>query len=225
MDLFAHDAITDEPPDGYEVLHDREYRVRAYRTPEDGLLLRGAVRDQKPPQLYIAEDSDPLTVHHMQVDIYVEFPDLLITAVNVGFETHPETLCPTITEHYQHLVGLSITRGFTGRVRELFGGPRGCTHVTALLNAMAPVAVQCFWSMEASNQRRRPNGQVATVTDADADDSIRQAGWARNVNSCHVWSEDGEVVAGIKNGEPKDSPLFIQRRLVELGLDPTTKPF
>ena len=48
------------------------------------------------------------------------------------------------------LVGLSIARGFTHRVRELFGGPRGCTHTTALLQAMAPIAMQCFWSMRSA---------------------------------------------------------------------------
>ena len=57
---------------------------------------------------------------------------------DVVFEAHPHTTCPAIIEHYQGLVGLSIARGFTHQVRELFGGPRGCTHTTALLLAMAP---------------------------------------------------------------------------------------
>jgi len=38
---------------------------------------------------------------------------------------------------------LSIARGFTHKVRGLFGGPRGCTHTTALSQAMAPEAIQC----------------------------------------------------------------------------------
>ena len=81
------------------------------------------------------------------------------------FETHPHTECVSIVDAYRGLVGLSITRGFTHKVRELFGGPRGCTHTTALLMAMAPVAVQCIWSMNvvelpsrrtADAARRRP---------------------------------------------------------------------
>jgi len=67
--IFASDSILPPDPDDLEVLHDREYRVRAYRVGDDQLLIRGAVRDQKPPGLYLAEDPDPLTIHHMQVEI------------------------------------------------------------------------------------------------------------------------------------------------------------
>jgi hypothetical protein len=219
MDAFLHDDIVDAAPEGHEVIHDREYRVRAYRTPDDSLLLRGAVRDQKPAGLYIPGDPRPLTVHHMQVDLSVAFPSLEITAVTVGFETHPEPLCPTITDHYEKLVGFSIGRGYTNKVRELFGGPRGCTHVTALLNAIAPVAVQCFWSMEVSRStRRRPAGVQRPAGEDRA--AARAAAWQFNLNSCHVWREDGEMVTGLTNGAPKQAPIFLRRRLGELGRDP-----
>ena len=116
------------PPDpDLEILHDREYRVRAFRK-DPNLLLRGSVRDQKPPHLYIAEDPNPLTIHHMQIDLEVGFPSLEIVAAAVHFEVYPHDTCTHIIEHYDELVGLSIARGFTHKVRELFGGPRGCTH-------------------------------------------------------------------------------------------------
>src|SRR4051812_49539139 len=86
-------------------------------------------------------------MHHMQVDLEVAFPSMEIVASTVVFESHPHVLCPSITPHYEKLVGLSIARGFTHKVRELFGGPRGGTHTTALLQAMAPVAIQATWSM------------------------------------------------------------------------------
>ncbi len=64
-DLFADDSIlSDDPVDAdgnpLEVLHDREYRVRAFRLASDRVLIRGAVRDQKPPGLYLSEDTKPL---------------------------------------------------------------------------------------------------------------------------------------------------------------------
>lgn len=217
MESLARDEIIDEVPAGYEVLHDREYRVRAFRAPDGSLLIRGAVRDQKPPGLYIADDPAALTIHHMQVDLHVAFPSLEITAVDVAFETHPETLCPSITEHYDKLVGMSIARGFTHKVRELFGGPRGCTHVTALLNAMAPVALQCFWSMQASNTKRGAVPESEASTDPALSPGIP---WSRNVNTCHVWSEDGEIVATLEAGRPRNVPLFLRNRMRELGADP-----
>ena len=154
-DLFDTSTILPTAPLGddgapLEVLHDREYRVRAFRKRDDLLLIRGAVRDQKPPGLYIEIDPDPMTIHHMQIDLEIAFPTLEIVGAQVGIEVHPSAGCPSIESHYDKLVGLSIARGFTHKVRELFGGPRGCTHTTALLQAMAPVAVQCMWSMRAS---------------------------------------------------------------------------
>ena len=83
------------------------------------------------------------------------------SSANAALETHPHAACPRIEDHYQHLIGLSIARGFTHKVRELFGGPRGCTHTTALLQAMAPVAIQSMWSfrVEGDPRGRRPAGR------------------------------------------------------------------
>jgi Protein of unknown function (DUF2889) len=213
---FATDSILPPDPDGLEVLHDREYRVRAYRAADDRLLIRGAVRDQKPPGMYVDGDPDPLTVHHMQVELEVAFPSLEITRAHATLEIHPNASCPRIEDHYGELVGLSIARGFTNRVRELFGGPRGCTHTTALIQAMAPVAVQCFWSMRASTARRE--GLDVPFQPPDAEH--REEAWRLNVGSCHVWAEDGEQVAKLRSGGEMDVPVWMQVRLRSLGRDP-----
>ena len=121
---FDTTSILPDDHDGYgdiddigelDVLHDREYRVRAFRLSAERLLIRGAVRDQKPPNLYIVDDDQPLTIHHMQIDLEVAFPSLEIVAVSVRFETHPHGGCPSIVDNYGGLVGLSIARGFTAQ--------------------------------------------------------------------------------------------------------------
>ena len=71
----------------------------------------------------VPDDPEPLTMHHMIVELEVAFPSLQITAADVIFDAHPHTMCPVITEHYKELVGLSIARGFTHEVRQRFGGP------------------------------------------------------------------------------------------------------
>jgi Protein of unknown function (DUF2889) len=208
------DAITPHPagvdPDE-ELIHERAYVVRAYRKGADTLLLRGAVRDQKPPGLYIADDPQPLTIHHMIVDLEIGVPSLDITAAKVVLEVHPHSSCPRIEDHYAGLVGLSIARGFTHKVRELFGGPRGCTHTTALLQAMAPVAVQSMWSFQMA--RARADGQT-TPFDTEA---ARQGAVMANLNTCHVWAEGSEHVEGLLNGAPMEVPLWISKRFTELG--------
>jgi hypothetical protein len=215
----AFDAIAPHP-DGVdasdELIHERAYVVRAYRNGPELLILRGSVRDQKPPGMYIVDDPEPLTIHHMIVDLTVAVPSLEIVAAKAVLETHPHPTCKRIEDHYDNLVGLSIARGFSNRIRELFGGPRGCTHTTALLQAMAPVAIQSIWSLN-MGRRRDEGGETPFDTDA-----AREAALMANINTCHVWAEDGEHVAGLRAGEPMDVPLWISRRLDQLGRDPAS---
>jgi len=202
-----------------ELVHERAYVVRAYRKGTDVLVLRGAVRDQKPPGLYIPEDPEPLTVHHMVVDLEVQIPSLEIIGAKVALETHPHAGCPRIEDHYGKLVGLSIARGFTHKVRELFGGPRGCTHTTALLQAMAPVAIQSMWSFRIAEARsgamEAGNGQESPFGTQEA----RERSLMMNLNTCHIWAEDGEQVRSVREGLPMEVPVWIERRFAKLGID------
>jgi hypothetical protein len=214
--MFRADEILPPDPDGLEVLHDREYRVRAFVLSPERILIRGAVRDQKPPGIYLAGDPDPLTMHHMQVDLTVAFPSMVIEAAEVVFETHPHTTCVDIVESYQGLVGLSITRGFTHKVRELFGGPRGCTHTTALLLAMGPVATQCTWSMYAAAARREGKSFIASR--AEMTPEQREMSLRANLNTCHVWAEDGEMMATARAGGQMEMMLQVKQRFTDLGI-------
>lgn len=210
-DIAPHPA--DVHPDS-ELIHERAYVVRAYRKDEHTLVLRGSVRDQKPPGLYIPEDREPLTIHHMIVDLHVAVPSLEIIGANAVLETHPHTGCPRIQDHYENLVGLSIARGFTHKVRELFGGPRGCTHTTALLQAMAPVAIQSLWSFRVAQSNEAGAGSPMATQEA------REGALAMNMNTCHIWAEDGEQVQAIRSGQPLEAPVWITKRFEKLGLDP-----
>src|SRR4051812_38911734 len=151
-------------------------------------------------------------MHHMQVDLEVAFPSMEIVASTVVFESHPHVLCPSITPHYEKLVGLSIARGFINKVRELFGGPRGCTHTTALLQAMAPVAIQSMWSFRAA--AAESEGMTPFGTDESREISI-----AANLNTCHVWAEDGELIPRLRAGASMGRPVWMQRRMEQLGVD------
>ena len=211
-DIVPHPEGVDPEAD---LLHERSYVVRTYLKDDHTLVMRGAIRDQKPPGLYVQDDPEPLTVHHMILDLHVSMPDLVITHAQLTMNTHPHSICPEIVPHYGSLVGLSIARGFTHKVRELFGGPRGCTHTTALLQAMAPVAVQSTWSFRAKlAQRQRETGSAMPV-----DPELRRRAMMANLNTCHVWDEAGEHVEGLRNGAPAEMPLWIAKRYAELGRD------
>ena len=46
----------------------------------------------------------------------------------------------------------------------------------------------------------------------------RERAWLANVNTCHVWAEDGEKIAAAAAGAPMEVPLQMQQRFRELGV-------
>jgi hypothetical protein len=206
------------PEPSLDVIHTRQYVVKAYRKQTDAILIRGSVQDDKPGDTYVEGDPDPVTMHYMVVDLTVAFPSLEITGAEVVFETYPQVDCPRITDHYRKLIGLSVARGFTHSVRELFGGPRGCAHVTALLQAMAPVAVQCRLSMGGADTLDAPVAFRSSMSIVEQ----RRAAVAPMIDTCHAWAEGGALVTIAESGDQPPLPLPISARLISLGLDPDT---
>ena len=197
------------PEPDYMRIHTRRYEVRAYHMADDRLMLRGVVVDEKPVGLYIEKDPEPLWMHHMILDLEIHFPSLVIQKANVTFREHPHLGCTNIVDHYKKLEGMSITRGFNAKVKELFAGPRGCTHTTALLQAMAPVAVQSMWSMRVASARTRG---VSLDEMGDGPQT------ASPVNTCHMWEEGSDLAVAMREGREIEIPLSISKRLRKLGL-------
>ena len=206
--------------DDLELIHTRGYDVRGYWRSDGKLVIKGAVRDELPTHLYDIDDSEPLVMHHMAVALTVELPDLVITDVHVDFLAHPHLACPSVIDHYHHLVGLSIARGFTHKVRELFGGPRGCTHTTALLQAMAPVAMQCKLASRMLGIRLSGEAMQPAMAETLNSPEMRAVRAAGNRNTCHVWAEDGAHIQRILDGTGNELPIPISVRIRERGGDP-----
>ena len=205
--------------EGLDLIHTRQYETKVYQLADDRLLVRGAVSDRKPPGLYVIDDPEPIEIHQMQLELTVRFPSLEIESARVLFETHPHSRCPMIAADYEKLVGLSIARGFTRKIRDLFGGPKGCTHTNALLQAMAPAVVQATWSVHV--RQNRADG----VTHAELTPEAREMRIRGNQNTCHLWAEEGDHVAALRNGDPVEYPVLpVRERLRALGRDETEWP-
>ncbi len=193
------------------LLHTRNYEVRSWRNSDTEIRIRGRVRDVKPAGSFFAGDPDPMTIHDMVLEIIVELPSLVITDAKMLMNTHPHGECTDIMPHYQGLIGLNIARGFTHKVREGFGGPRGCTHTTALLQAMAPVAIQSIWAMMAPAEGETP---VAITMEE------RRRHMEMNRNTCHVWADEGPMFSLLDKGEMIPPPIWGVERMEKLGIDP-----
>jgi hypothetical protein len=194
----------------FPLIHTRRYEVRAFRMAADRLMLRGVVVDEKPAGLYLKGDVQPLWLHHMIVELEIVYPTFLIEKASATFHEHPHLECTHITDHYKKLEGMSIARGFNAKVKELFAGARGCTHITALLSAMAPVAIQAGWSMRAVASS---DGQA----DAQRNYENRERQLSGTINTCHMWDENGALAASVSSGNYTEVPLSVKKRLTELG--------
>lgn len=184
----------------------RDYRVEVFRKPPGEIRMVGEVHDTKPDGL-TPDDPDPLDVHRMTLIVDVHIPDLTITSCRAEMQTHPNEECPTIVEAYEQVVGLSIARGFTHAVRERLGGPRACTHLTMLLQAMAPVAWQGLFGY--------PEDFAFPEIGSDEERRWMEMGVQINRNTCHMFTEGGIMDQRVAAGTAT-IPLWARKRRSEL---------
>ncbi len=200
-------------------IHNRTYQTEAFAEDDGRLRVAGRLTDVKPIGLG-PEDGEPMVIHDMSLELLVEIPSFEILDVTTEMFTHPYGLCTAILPDYRALIGLSVARGFTHEVRRLFGGPSGCSHLTALLQAMAPVAVQASWALlnidePLANQAAGPNEQNA----AERERRLRM-----NTNTCHVWRDGGEHLTAVLTGDGDARPGWMRERLVKLGFPDPPPP-
>jgi hypothetical protein len=123
------------------------------------------------------------TIHHLFARIRVQGPDLTITRVEAEMKRVPREACPEALPAVQKLAGLRIISGYTQKVKDLIGDVKGCSHLTNLFLTMGPVAVQGYFAAY---------GRKGAVRAAD------NPAFARVLNSCHVWREDGPYVRSLR---------------------------
>jgi hypothetical protein len=121
----------------------------------------------------------------MSIRLLVNCSNLLIEDVDVVLASVPREVCRETIECLAPIKGLTVTKGFTLKVKKLAGGRKGCTHLMELLMAMAPAAFQGF----AAFQSRKSSG-------IDQDHARMMAKYL--VNTCHAWREEGPFVEAFR---------------------------
>lgn len=158
-----------------DLLHRRSIEVNCY---DDGEFIRSVarLRDERP-----WNDRVPV-LHDMELSLRVSLADMVITDADATMHTFPHEECPFIAPKFRQLEGLSITRGFTRALRELFAGVSGCAHLHELARVSGPAV---FQATAAHRARHAGSGTV------DADEGqLRRI--AKNMNgTCHVWATGG----------------------------------
>lgn len=171
-----------------EAVHTRSIVCRSFRRADGGLELDGRFIDTRAFD-YDSEWRGPCpagsALHHMQLRLTLD-RERRIQALVSAMPATPYTGCAGVNPNFQRLVGLPIGRGFRKAMRERLDGADGCTHVLALLDAMAAAAIQAT----ASNAH-------ATRT-AGLPPSPRAFKLEALIDSCHGFRAEGEVVQRMK---------------------------
>lgn len=165
-------------------IHARDIRIATYAAGEDSIIVEGTLMDQRLRESYYftGEKKQPGTIHHMIVRLLLKGRELLIEEVEVEMPCVPREGCEELRESLRPIIGLSISSGFTNEVKRRIGGIKSCYHLMALVLAMAPAAVQGYFSFRAL----RPMG----VENIPREDRLKYI----PVDTCRMWRRDGPLV-------------------------------
>ena len=147
-----------EPKRPREPLHRRTIEVDGYKR-DDGLYdIEARLRDTKAADFNLAAGvrraGEP--IHEMWLRITVD-RNLVIVDADASTDAMPYVgLCDEIVPAYRKLIGIAIRPGYTQKVKELFGGVRGCTHITELAGILATAAFQTLAGQKVQPADRKP---------------------------------------------------------------------
>jgi hypothetical protein len=168
-------------------LHTRNITVTTYNYDEQRIMVEGILKDDRPQEYHMVtgETLPPGVIHHMSIRILVDCSNLSVEDIDVDLISVPEKMCLETLGSLNSLKGLTITRGFTAKVKKLAGGKNGCTHLIELILVMAPAAFQGLIAYRA---------QKPSTFDPDR---ARRA-FESLLNTCRAWKEDGPFVQKFK---------------------------
>ena len=101
-------------------IHHRSYETEAFDEGNGTMRLVGRLVDTKPQGLGMA-DGEPLVIHDMIVEMIVAGDTFEILDITTTMQVRPYGQCTQVLDSYQQLVGVSIARGYSRKVKELFG--------------------------------------------------------------------------------------------------------
>ena len=196
-------------------MHRRTIGIEVFTRGEHFAVL-GTLHDQRP---WAEGTLGPRDLHFMELGIVVRRADMTIVDAAADMQTYPHAECTDIEPSFRDLIGLSVSRGYSGAVQARFGRERGCSHLEFLARAIGPVVVQGLTSAGAWE-----------VEKGSGEHPMREGGFGFLANTCHLWTEDGagprKIAVGWRPGllgYPAPRADEVERRLGE-GTGPDRGP-
>ncbi|TAN50754.1 MAG: DUF2889 domain-containing protein [Rhodospirillales bacterium] len=168
------------PPAARERHHTRRITAQGFKR-EDGLWdIEAELSDVKDvPYENLEKGVLPPgeLLHGMSVRLTVD-EDFLIHQAAASTDHSPFSICAGAAPGFSRLTGMRLGSDFLEVVEDMFGGPKGCTHLNELLAVIMTTAYQTLWSVRESKEAQRPERKKPSIIDR-----------------CHALKSDGNVVA------------------------------
>jgi len=136
------------------LIHTRSVRFEGYKR-ADGLWdIEARLTDVKTVDARLGSGLRPAgePVHDMWIRLTIDRHLKVMDAV-ASIDAVPYAgSCETIAPEFSRLAGLELLHGFRKAVNELFGGMRGCAHLTELLIQFPTAAIQTLASERRDNE-------------------------------------------------------------------------
>jgi len=171
-----------------QAVHNRTISISTYAAGDDAVIVEGVLTDNRLVDTWSVpsgEKMEPGVIHNLAVRLFIECPSLRITDVEVDMDRVPLDECMHTRDSLKPLIGQSISPGFTRWVKQHLGGAQGCTHLNALLIAMAPAVFQGFWNARTSRRidaRRATEGMSPEYL----------------IDTCWVWRSEGPLASELR---------------------------
>ncbi len=168
-----------------EKVHARDIVISTYSTEGNEIIVEGQLIDNRLIETYhhSGENRSPDTVHHLVIRMLID-RDFHIREIEAEMPRTPHVDCRETAESLQVLKGMKIARGFTMKIKELFSNGKGCSHLSELIIAMAPAAIQGFWTAYSGNPLpKESKSSMKTFLK----------------NTCWVWRSDGPLMKSLES--------------------------
>lgn len=125
-------------------VHKRTITIQGFRRTDGLWEVEGHLEDVRPHDFHFPGGERPggVPIHSMRLRLTVDSTALIVGAVAATDSAPFDDVCGAIAPDYAALVGLRVGPGFNRAAVRLFGGVRGCTHMSELLRTLGTGVLQ-----------------------------------------------------------------------------------
>lgn len=172
------------PPVKRNPLHTRKITCQGFLR-EDGLMdIEGRMVDTKAYDFPNHDRGGHIPTGEALHDISARITlddSLTIIEAEACMDYTPYHYCKRIAPVFAGIAGIQIGAGWMGKIRDVMGSTKGCTHITELLGPMATTAFQTLVSVSGPDP----------IPEADQQPRERPPVY---MNSCHSYARDSPII-------------------------------